>query len=204
MPEVAMLTLFHAPRSRSTRILWLLEELGRPYQIEYVGIARGDGSLQQGPRSPHPDGKVPALIDEETLITESAAIVLYLTDAFPAAGLGPQVGEPERGAYLTWLAYSAGVIEPALFAVARGQAQAPGEAATAAWGDPKAMERRLADALAASPYVLGDRFTGADILVGSAVQFAERLMPGHPQFTSYLQRLSARPAFQRAMARDEP
>ncbi|HEY3695496.1 glutathione S-transferase family protein [Phenylobacterium sp.] len=198
-----MLTLFHAPRSRSTRILWLLEELGRPFQVEYVGIARGDGTAQAGPRSPHPDGKVPALVDEETLVTESSAIVLYLTDAYPGAGLGPQVGEPDRGAYLTWLAYSAGVIEPALYAVARGQAQAAGEAARVAWGDPKNMERRLADILAAHAYVLGEAFTGADILVGSAIQFARALLPGHPQFDAYLERLTARPAFQRAMARDD-
>jgi glutathione S-transferase len=198
-----MLTLFHAPRTRSTRILWLLEELGRPFNVEYVGVARMDGSAQQGPRSPHPDGKVPALVDEETLITESSAIVLYLTDAYPGAGLGPQVGEAERGAYLTWLAYSAGVIEPALYAIARGHAQGPGEAANVAWGDPKNMERRLADTLAAHPYVLGETFSGADILVGSAVQFAAKLLPGHPQLDAYLERLSARPAFQRAMARDD-
>jgi glutathione S-transferase len=198
-----MRTLFHAPRTRSTRILWLLEELGRPFNVEYVGVARMDGSPQQGPRSPHPDGKVPALVDEETLITESSAIVLYLTDAYPGAGLGPQVGEAERGAYLTWLAYSAGVIEPALYAVARGHDQAPGEAANVAWGDPKNMERRLADTLAVHPYVLGEMFSGADILVGSAIQFAAKLLPGHPQFDAYLERMSARPAFQRAMARDD-
>ena len=198
-----MLTLFHAPRSRSTRILWLLEELERPFEIEYVSIARGDGSAADGPRSPHPDGKVPALVDDEALITESAAIVLYLTDAHPGAGLGPQVGEPERGPYLTWLAYSAGVIEPSLFAIARSQSQAPGESAQAAWGDPRNMERRLSETLSARPYVLGENFTGADILVGSALQFAATLMPGHPEFDAYLERLAARPAFQRAMARDD-
>jgi glutathione S-transferase len=198
-----MLTLFHAPRSRSTRILWLLEELGRPFEVEYVSIALGDGTAQAGPRSPHPDGKVPVLVDEETTVTESSAIVLYLTDAHPGAGLGPQVGEPDRAAYLTWLAYSAGVIEPALYAIARGQAQRPGEAATVAWGDPKNMERRLAETLSARPYVLGEAFTGADILVSSALQFAQKLLPGHPQFDAYLARLAERPAFQRAMARDD-
>lgn len=198
-----MLTLFHAPRSRSTRILWLLEELERPFQVEYVSIARMDGTPAQGPRSPHPDGKVPALVDDEVLITESAAIVLYLTDAYPGAGLGPQVGEPDRGAYLTWLAYSAGVIEPALAAIFGGQAQARGESARLAWGDPQNMVRRLSETLSSRPYVLGEAFSGADILVGSAVQFAKAALPGHPEFDAYLERLTARPAFQRALARDD-
>jgi glutathione S-transferase len=197
-----MLTLFHAPQSRSTRILWLLEELDRPFHVEYVTIARKDGSAADGPRSPHPDGKVPALIDEEVLITESAAIVLYLTDAHPGAGLGPQVGEPDRGPYLTWLAYSAGVVEPALMAIARGQTQAPGESAMVAWGDPQNMVRRLSVALTAHPYVLGEAFSGADILIGSAIMIAKGLLPGHPEFDAYLERLTARPAFQRALARD--
>jgi glutathione S-transferase len=198
-----MLTLFHAPRSRSTRILWLLEELGRPFQVEYVSIARMDGAPAAGPRSPHPDGKVPALVDDEVLVTESAAIVLYLTDAYPGAGLGPQVGEPDRGPYLTWLAYSAGVIEPALSAIFNKEAQAPGDAARLAWGDPANMIRRLSETLSARPYVLGEAFSGADILVGSAVQFAKAALPGHAEFDAYLERLAARPAFQRAMARDE-
>jgi glutathione S-transferase len=198
-----MLTLFHAPRSRSTRILWLLEELGRPFQVEYVSIARMDGTPATGPRSPHPDGKVPALVDDEVLVTESAAIVLYLTDAYPGAGLGPQVGEPDRGDYLTWLAYSAGVIEPALSAIFNKPAQAPGDAARLAWGDPANRVRRLSGTLSARPYVLGEAFSGADILVGSAVQFAKAALPGHAEFDAYLERLTARPAFQRALARDE-
>lgn len=197
-----MLTLFHAPQSRSTRILWLLEELGRPFHVEYVSIARKDGSAAEGPHSPHPDGKVPALIDEEVLITESAAIVLYLTDAHPGAGLGPQVGELDRGPYLTWLAYSAGVVEPALMAIARGQTQAPGEAAMVAWGDPQNMVRRLSGALAAHPYVLGEAFSGADVLIGSALMIGKSLLPGHPEFDAYLDRLMERPAWGRALARD--
>ena len=198
-----MLTLHHAPRSRSLRILWLLEELGEPFEVNCVSIARGQGPGAPDPANPHPDKKVPALSHDGALVTESAAIVLYLTDAFPHAGLGPQVGAPGRAAYLTWLAYSAGVVEPALFAIARGHVQAEGEAATAAWGDPRAMERRLAQTLSAHPYVLGEAFSGADVLIGSAVQFAQRLMPGHPEFDAYLARLAARPAFQRALARDE-
>src|SRR5215831_16733366 len=107
-----MLTLFHAPQSRSSRMIWLLEELGADYQIRYVDIPRMDGSGRGDPANPHPDKKVPALAHDEALVTESAAICLYLTDLHPEAGIGPIVGGSTRGAYLSWLTYYAGVIEP--------------------------------------------------------------------------------------------
>ncbi len=107
-----MLTLFHAPQSRSSRISWLLEELDADYEIRYVDIPRMDGSGQPDASNPHPDKKVAALAHDSTLVTESAAICLYLTDLHPQAGLGPAVGHAKRGAYLSWLAYYAGVIEP--------------------------------------------------------------------------------------------
>src|SRR5438067_2282099 len=108
-----MITLYHAPRSRSGRIIFLLEELGAPYEIHTVNLRRGDGSGAVDPANPHPHGKVPAICDDGALVFESAAIALYLTDKFPIAGIGPLVGDPQRGAYLTWLAYYAGVMEPA-------------------------------------------------------------------------------------------
>ena len=111
-----MLTLFHAPRSRSFRMLWLLEELDVPYTLKVVNIRRADGSGAADPANPHPHGKVPALTDDSAMVFETPAIALYLTDKFPAAGLGPQVGEADRGAYLSWLAYYTGVIEPSLTA----------------------------------------------------------------------------------------
>jgi glutathione S-transferase len=100
-----MLTLHHAPQSRSSRIVWLLEELGAPYQLKITDIPRMDGSGAPDPTNPHPDKKVPALVDDGVLVTESIAIVQYLIDKFPAAGLGPAIGDPLRGPYLTWLAY---------------------------------------------------------------------------------------------------
>ena len=114
-----MLTLFHAPRSRSSRFIWLLEEIAEPYEITYVSIRRGDGSGEPDPRNPHPDKRVPALVHDGELVTESAAIALYLADTFPAK-IGPGVGEPGRGAFLTWLAFYAGVIEPAMAAKWQG------------------------------------------------------------------------------------
>lgn len=92
-----MLTLFHAPKSRSSRIIWLLEELGATYQLRLTTIPRMDGTGASDPGNPHPDKKVPALQHDDALITESAAIVLYLTDLLPANGLGPRVGDAQRG-----------------------------------------------------------------------------------------------------------
>src|SRR5678816_2189992 len=108
-----MITLYHRPNSRSTRFVFLLEELDAPYEIKEVTVRVGDGTGALDPANPHPHGKVPAISDDGTLVFESAAIALYLTDKFPKNGIGPVVGDPKRGAYLTWLAYYAGVMEPA-------------------------------------------------------------------------------------------
>src|SRR5271170_2570042 len=108
--ERLMLTLFHAPRSRSTRFIFLLEEIGVPYQIKVVNIRRSDGSGAVDPDNPHPLGKVPALIHDDVTVFESPAITLYLTDTFPAAGLGPQAADRGRGAYLSLLSYYGSVL----------------------------------------------------------------------------------------------
>src|SRR6478735_663791 len=99
-----MLTLHHAPKSRSTRALWLLEELGAEYEVDYLNIRRGDGSGDYDPKNPHPLKRTPALTtaDGQTIV-ESAFIFLYLTDLYPAAELAPLAGDPGRSAYLSWL-----------------------------------------------------------------------------------------------------
>ena len=194
-----MLTLYHAPRSRSSRMLWLLEEIGEPYAVEYVTIRRADGSGARDPRNPHPDRKVPALRHDGRLVTESAAICLYLSDAFPRAGLGPGPGDPQRADYLTWLFYYPGVIEPVVIAKARGVTDGdPGEKEAY-----DAMESRLRAALERGPYLLGDAFSTADILLASVFQWGRQLMPQGEPFDAYLARLSARPALQRATQKDE-
>ena len=111
-----MILLYHAPRSRSFRTLWLLEEIGASFELEIVNIRRGDGSGARDPANPHPHGKVPALLHNTTLIFETSAIALYLTDMFPQPGLGPKIGDTDRGTYLSWLAYYSGVFEPSLTA----------------------------------------------------------------------------------------
>ena len=108
-----MITLFHHPRSRSTRFIFLLEELEAPYQIQLVTMRRSDGTGAVDLANPHPHGKVPAISDDGVVVFESPAIALYLTDRFPKNQLGPLAGQPDRGAYLSWLSYYTGVLEPA-------------------------------------------------------------------------------------------
>ena len=194
-----MLKLYHSPQTRSSRMVWLLEEIGAPYEIEYLDI-RAEGGAPESYRAIHPLKKVPALQHDGEIVTESAAICLYLSDAFPDAGLGPCAGEAGRGAYLSWLAYYAGVVEPALMVKAVG---ATGfSPLSAAWGDPELMIKRLEDTLAAGPYVLGERFTTVDILIGSTFQWAGRLLPKTEAVEAYKARIMGRPAFRRSLAKD--
>jgi glutathione S-transferase len=195
-----MITLYHAPQSRSSRIIWLLEEVGAPYQLVITDIPRMDGSGASDPKNPHPDKKVPALVDDGVLVTESAAIVLYLTDAFPAAELGPKVGDPLRGPYLSWIAYYAGVAEPVVTIGFAGLADHP-HLRRSFRGSEEVGARVLA-ALRAGPYLLGQRFSGADLLFASMAQYARHTLPADPLVDSWLARVNARPALARAMARD--
>jgi glutathione S-transferase len=195
-----MITLHHAPQSRSSRIIWLLEEVGAPYQIVLTDIPRMDGSGASDPKNPHPDKKVPAIVDDGVLVTESAAIVLYLTDEFPKAGIGPAIGDPLRGPYLSWLAWYAGVAEPVVTLEFAGLAANPmvqrsfrGSAETGA---------RILTALRAGPYLLGERFSGADLLIVSMAQWARHTLPADALVDAYLARVNARPALARAIARD--
>jgi glutathione S-transferase len=199
-----MLTLYHAPRSRSFRILWLLEELGVPYEKKIVSIRRGDGSgADEGPeyRQIHPHGKVPAIVHDGVPVFETPAIAVYLTDAFPQAGMGPRVGDKLRGPYLSWLAYSTGVIEPSLI---EKFLNIPHRAGTFGWGSPDEVDAVLTRALEASPYLLGDKFSAADVVIGGSLAFMlqVKMTAPTPVFTSYVDRLTARPAYKSAQTKD--
>ena len=194
-----MLTLFHAPQSRSGRIVWLLEEIGADYDIVYVDIFRA--MTLTGARDPanlHPDGKVPALLHDEALVSESAAVALYLTDLHPEANLGASVGSPDRAAYLTWLAWTAGEMEPAFWSRISGATET----------DPNAKARydaviaRLLTALATGPYLMGDRFTAVDVMIASALAWGREYVPESALIDAYLERALDRPANARAAAKD--
>jgi glutathione S-transferase len=194
-----MITLYHCPRTRSSRIIWLLEEIGAPYAIEPVSIFRPmEGAGEPDARNPHPDKRVPAIAHNGALVAESVAIALYLTDAFPQAGLGPVVGDPRRGEYLTWAAWYGAEMEPAMFAKFGEELDQPLKRRSY-----EQVVARLENTLSKQPYVLGDEFSAADILVGSALQWARTVFPESPILDAYIERLNARPALARATALDE-
>jgi glutathione S-transferase len=195
-----MLTLHHAPQSRSSRILWMLEEVGAKYDLVITDIPRMDGSGAADPGNPHPDKKVPALVHDGALITESIAILQYLADLYPESKLAPPMGDKARGPYLTWLAYYAGVVEPVITLGFAGLGENPILQRT--FRDSDAAKRRIAAALDANPYLLGDRFTAADLLYASMGHYMRDAMPPGARVDDYLQRCGSRPALARAQARD--
>jgi glutathione S-transferase len=197
-----MITLFHRPQSRSTRFIFLLEELGAPYRLQLVTTRNRDGTGAIDPANPHPHGKVPAISDNGTVVFESPAIALYLTDKYPQAGLGPLPGEPERGAYLSWLSYYTGVLEPAFLSkfmnieVPRG---------TAGWVPVEEAMSAVIRQLSAGPYLLGGRFTAVDVLFGTTFAMFSQgpMLPASPVIDDYVKQVIARPAYARSQARDK-
>jgi glutathione S-transferase len=199
-----MITLMHAPRSRSSSFLWLLEAIGEPYRIQYVSIRRGDGSGTLDASSPHPHGKVPVLIYDTTVIFEQSAIALYVADRYPRADLGPRIDAPARGSFLTLLAYYSGVVEPAFtskflrVAVPRG---------TAGWVDSDEVMDFINARLAKQSYIVGEKFTAADVLYASAFALFmdSPLLEGKRtrQLQDYVARCVSRPARARAAGKDQ-
>ena len=193
-----MLWLYHSPDSRSSRFIWLLEELGVDYRLVYCGIPRRSGNGAPDPSNPHPDKRVPALVHDGALITESPAIALYLTDLYPERGLGPSLGETNRGAYLSWLAYYAGEIEPAFAAKLSGQTDNDPFAAKA---DDRVIAR-VYSALKAGAFLLSDSFSAADVLVSSIFAWFRDAVPPSAELDDWFERLAARPAATRALGKD--
>jgi glutathione S-transferase len=199
-----MMTLVHSPRSRSSSFIWMLEELGQPYEIEYVKIRRGDGSGVLDPKNPHPHGKVPVLKEGAQVVFEQTAIALYLADKFPSLRLGPTPDDRGRGRFVTMLAYYSGVLEPAFtskflsVAVPRG---------TAGWVDSDEAMDFINERLAAHPYIAGETFTVADVLYAGAFALFMNspLLSAKktPKLEQYVARCVSRPAHARAQTKDE-
>ncbi|HEY1612119.1 MAG TPA: glutathione S-transferase family protein [Rhizomicrobium sp.] len=193
-----MLTLFHKPQTRSGSIVWLLEELGAPYETKLVTLRGPDGKGERDPANPHPHGKVPALIHDGHVVFESSAIALFLTDMFPDAKMGPKVGDPLRGEYLSWLAYRSAVMEPAMLERRLGIQHVYG---MMGWGHPDEVEATLNAHLEKNQYFLGDNFSAADIMLGGGLHFMIlfKMMGETPVLKEYCARITARPAFARMM-----
>jgi glutathione S-transferase len=197
-----MITLYHAPRSRSSRIIWLLEELGAEYKIEIVPIVRGDGTGEAAPDSylaVNPLKKVPSVKVFDEIVTESGAICLYLTDSHQRKQIGPLPGDNTRAEYVRWLFFYAGVLEPAATARFSGWDKDK----PTGFGKFEDIEAVVSNQLEKTPYLLGDKFSAADILYCSALQFFKgTLFPDRKHYNDYLARLTQRPAYIRAQARD--
>jgi len=196
-----MITLYHRPKTRSSRFLFLLEELEAPYRVQIVSTRTRDGTGQVDPANPHPHGKVPAISDDGITVFESSAIALYLTDRFPQNRIGPAVGDRLRGAYLSWLAYYAGVFEPSIMSKFM-KIEVP--RVTAGWVAAEEMMPVLLGRLEQGPYLLGEAFSAVDVLYGTTfAQFAQGgIFPTSPMLEAYVQRIVTRPAFARGLARD--
>jgi glutathione S-transferase len=196
------IVFYHNPQSRSQMAHWMLEEAGAPYKIVPIDFAKGEN------RTPaflaiNPMGKLPTIVHRGTVVTETAAIIAYLADAFPAVGLAPPPGDPLRGAYYRWLFFGAGCIEPALLDKMMNRPPVERKGAVG-WGSYEDVMATLKGALAKGPYLLGETFSAADVYVGSelrwAMMFGAPGMKGEKVFEDYVARLSARPAARRLTA----
>lgn len=196
-----MLTLFHAPMSRSTRVVTLLEEMGLRDRVSIVttDIPRMDGTGAPDSANPHPEKKVPLLNDAGALIWETGAVMLYLTDLFPEAGLAPSVGSPQRGNYLKWMFWYGSVMEPVLILDAAGLSHP--YLTKAIRGVPE-VTARIREALKAGPWILGDQFSAADILIHSPYAWFDNT-PDDPLIRDWVDRCKARPARLKVMAEDQ-
>lgn len=200
---MAALTLYHAIPSRSSIVRWMLEEIGEPYELEILNLSKGE---QLGPDylAINPMGKVPALKHGDVVITEAAAICTYLADAFPDAELNVPIGDPRRGPYLKWLFFGPGCIEPAITDKAAPRQEQP-RRGMLGYGDFETVMNVVAKAVAPGPYLLGDQFTAADVVIGATLRWGMmfKLVPERPEFAAYVGRLTERPAAQRATRLDQ-
>ena len=196
------LTLYHAAPSRSSIARWMLEEVGEPYELKLLNLKEGE---QRKPAylAVNPMGKVPALDHDGTVITEAAAICTYLADAFPAAKLNIPVGDKRRGTYLKWLFFGPSCVEPAVTERAFPRKE-PASPATLGFGDYETVMNVVAHGVAKGPYILGEQFTAADVVIGSGLRWGMmfKLIPERPEFVAYTARLGERPALKRAQEKD--
>ena len=200
---MAKLTLYHASPSRSSIALWMLEELGEPYDIHLLSLTKGE-NREPAYLAINPMGKVPAIRHGDIIITEAAAICTYLADEFPAAKLNVPIGAPQRGAYLKWLFFGPSCIEPAVIDRAAPRKE-EARRGMLGYGDFDTTMNTVAAAVAQGPWLLGEQFTAADVIIGANIRWGMmfKMIPERPEFTAYAGRIAARPAAQRAEAKDK-
>ena len=200
-PTKPRVTFFHAPQSRSGGTRALLEELGVDYDLQALNFKTGE-QRQPAYLAINPMGKVPAIRHGDALITEQPAVFMYLADLYPEAKLAPPIGDPLRGPYLRWLVFYGSCFEPAL--IDRSMKREAATPSTCPYGDFDTMLKTLTNQLEKGPYLLGDTFSAADVLWGSALNWTTmfKLVPELPVIRAYIDRVITRPAMQRAAEKD--
>ena len=201
MTQTSRVTFFHAPQSRSGGTRALFEELGVEYDLHVLNL-KANEQRQPAYLAINPMGKVPAIRHGDALITEQAAVFMYLADLYPQAKLAPPIGDPLRGPYLRWMVFYGSCFEPAVIdkSLERGTAGPM----TSPYGDYDTMLKTLTDQLERGPYLLGDTFSAADVLWGTALNWTTmfKLVPELPVIRAYIDRVTARPALRRAAEAD--
>jgi len=199
-PAYMTIALYHHPFSRAANVIWMLEEVGVPHELRFVDIMKG---AQKAPEilALNAMGKLPILTDGDVVVTESAAIGLYLADRYSLGKLAPAPDDPARAAYLRWSFFAPSVIEPGMMAKSSGWQFKPGQAG---WGTHESMLAAMESAIAGKSYVLGDRFSMADVIFGGTIRYMLRfkMLEPTPTFSAYAERLAARPAAQRTDERN--
>jgi len=191
------IVFYHNPMSRGRMVHWMLEEVGAPYRVELVNFDKRENKKPEF-LAVNPMGKLPAIVHRGTVVTECGATITYLADAFPAAKLAPAVDDPVRGTYLRWMFFGQGCIDSAL--IDRMLSRPPVEKPTAlGYGNYDDVVRALEAALSPGPYLLGNRFSAADVYVGSQLGFGlmTKSLEPRPIFQNYVGLLSQRPAYKR-------
>ena len=194
------IVLYHHPHTRAATVVWMLEELGVPYELRYVDLAKGEHKTPEF-RAINPMGKLPTLVDGDVVLTEGAAIGLYLADRYSAGNLAPALDDPARATWYRWALYAPSVIEPGAAAHSAGWAFRPG---SVGWGTYEEMLDTIDVAIGASPWLLGERFSMADVIFGATLRFMLmfKMIEPRPAFLAYVERLNARPAAQAAAQRN--
>ena len=191
------------PMSRGRIVRWMLEEVGRPYRT--VVLDYGTTMKAADYLAVNPMGKVPAVTHRGVAVTECAAVCAYLADAFPEAGLAPALDDPMRGPYLRWMFFAAGPVEAAVTARALNLLPPAEKAGMVGYGSFEAVMDGLETAVEQGPWMLGDRFSAADVYVGSQIAWGLQFksIPERPAFRAYADRIMARPAAVRARGIDD-
>lgn len=198
------LTFFTHPMSRGRTVRWMLEEIGEPYETEILTY----GQTMKSPEylAVNPMGKVPAIRHGDVLVTECGAILTYLADAFPAAGLAPPIDDRRRGSYLRWLFFGAGCIDPAAANKSLGFTPPDGAEGMLGYGDVALVTDTLDGVLSKEqPYLTGDTFTAADLYIGSQLSWLTGfgVIEKRPSFDAFISRVLDRPAVKRAKDIDD-